>query len=112
MRNLRGNLRGRTHDLDGLILSALVGPPSHGYAVTARLRSQAGDGFDIPEGTVYPALHRLERVGLVTSGWADIGGRRRRVYQLTGAGAAAVERQSAPAWRPSRVGHLLAGWCA
>jgi len=64
----------------------------------------------MPEGTVYPTLHRLERVGLVTSGWADVGGRRRRLYQLTGAGAAAVERLSATAWRPTGVGHRLAGW--
>jgi DNA-binding PadR family transcriptional regulator len=38
----------------------------------------------LPEGTVYPALHRLEKAGLLTSSWASAAGRRRRVYMLTG----------------------------
>jgi DNA-binding PadR family transcriptional regulator len=98
--------------LNGLVLTALVGPPAHGYAVTARLRAQAGSGGavrgrggrtgpELAEGTVYPVLHRLERSGLVRSRWADVAGRRRRVYELTVAGATAVERATVPAarWR-------------
>jgi DNA-binding PadR family transcriptional regulator len=97
------------------VLTAVVGPASHGYAIAARVRAQADDADDgeleVAEGTVYPVLHRLERSGLVRSGWTEMAGRRRRVYELTGAGAAAVERATvAPVVagpRPFRLGHLV-----
>ena len=69
--------------LDLLLLAVLKGHPGHGYAVIEELRRRSGDVFDLPEGTVYPALHRLERAGLVESTWSEVGGRRRRVYALT-----------------------------
>ena len=47
------------------------------------LKRRSGGRFDLPEGTVYPALHRLEEAGLLESRWADPGGRRRRIYRLT-----------------------------
>ena len=77
--------------LDLLILVALrrIGP-SHGYALIAGLREQSDGAFDLPEGTVYPALHRLERDGLVQSEWSADSPRRRRVYRLTSAGAGAI----------------------
>lgn len=77
--------------LDLLILVALrrIGP-AHGYALIAGLRDQSDRAFDLPEGTVYPALHRLERDGLVHSEWSTETPRRRRVYQLTTAGVAAI----------------------
>ena len=62
-----------------------------------RLRDRSDGAFDLPEGTVYPALHRLERAGLVTSEWGSVAGRRRRVYALTGAGATALADRRA-AW--------------
>ena len=70
--------------LDLLLLSVLddVGP-IHGYAVIAALRDRSDGAFDLPEGTVYPALQRLERAGLVISRWDQTTSRRRRVYQLT-----------------------------
>jgi DNA-binding PadR family transcriptional regulator len=83
--------------LDLLLLSVLDGAPAHGYAVISRLRDRSDGAFDLPEGTVYPALHRLERAGLVASEWGSVGGRRRRVYTLTGAGAAALHDRRA-AW--------------
>ena len=62
-------------------------------------RAHAADGtFDLPTGTVYPALHRLEGVGLVVSTWSDGPGRRRRVYELTAAGRRALAEQRA-AWQ-------------
>lgn len=76
--------------LDLLLLSVLARGPAHGYAVIAALRDGSSGAFDLPEGTVYPALHRLESEGLLASSWGDAGGRRRRVYRLTGAGAAAL----------------------
>jgi transcriptional regulator len=69
--------------LDLLLLAVLKGHAGHGYAVIEELRRRSGDAFDLPEGTVYPALHRLERAGLVESSWSEANGRRRRVYALT-----------------------------
>ena len=64
--------------------------PAHGYALITGLRERSGRTFDLPEGTVYPALHRLERDGLVASRWETASSRRRRVYELTPAGEAAL----------------------
>jgi PadR family transcriptional regulator PadR len=70
--------------LDLLLLSVLADSgPAHGYAVITALRDRSEGVFDLPEGTVYPALQRLERAGLVTSGWDESTVRRRRVYRLT-----------------------------
>ncbi|MFU8871598.1 PadR family transcriptional regulator [Micromonospora sp. SL4-19] len=87
------DLRGH---LDLLILAALRRTgPTHGYALIQALRERSDGTFDLPEGTVYPALHRLERAGLVVSAWHDGGGRRRRCYELTDQGLAAlVTKQS------------------
>jgi DNA-binding PadR family transcriptional regulator len=71
--------------LDGLILAVLESEPAHGYAIIERLKQRSGGELSLPEGTVYPALHRLEAAGLLSSSWAD-GSRRRRVYRLTRAG--------------------------
>lgn len=72
--------------LDMLLLAVLAREPSHGYAAIEGLRRRSGDTFDLAEGTVYPALHRLERSGLVQSEWTAAAGRDRRVYRLTRAG--------------------------
>ncbi len=84
--------------LDLLLLAVLATRPGHGYAVIAALRERSDGAFDLPEGTVYPALHRLEQDGLVASRWDELGGRRRRIYRLTPPGQAAlVEHQTS--WR-------------
>lgn len=72
--------------LDALILAVLSGEPLHGYAVIEELKRRSGGSLALPEGTVYPALHRLEGGGLLKSAWAAGGGRRRRVYTLTARG--------------------------
>lgn len=72
--------------LDSLILATIADGPAHGYAVVQRLKERSGGVFDVAEGTIYPALHRLEREGLLSSSWAVAAGRRRRVYHLTGSG--------------------------
>jgi transcriptional regulator len=69
--------------LDLLLLAAVQREPTHGYAIAETLRARSGGAFDLPEGTLYPALHRLERAGLLASRWSEVNGRRRRVYQLT-----------------------------
>lgn len=76
--------------LDGLVLAVLAGGPAHGYALIELLRERSGGFFELPEGSIYPALHRLERAGFVESGWSEVGGRRRRVYELTARGRRAV----------------------
>jgi DNA-binding PadR family transcriptional regulator len=76
--------------LDLLVLSVLHNSPAHGYAVIQRLAAQSDGAFDLPEGTVYPALYRLERTGLLTSDETVVDGRRRRVYRLTPAGEQAL----------------------
>jgi len=69
--------------LDLLLLSILANGPAHGYAIIESLRARSEGVFDLPEGTVYPALHRLERQGLLKSGWSEDSGRRKRIYRLT-----------------------------
>src|SRR5438552_2254697 len=79
--------------LDLLLLAAVRNQPAHGYAIAETLRSRSDGAFDLPEGTLYPALHRLERGGLLSSRWSDASGRRRRIYTLTERGAAALVEQ-------------------
>jgi len=69
--------------LDGLILATLAREPLHGYAVIERLKARSGGQLALPEGTVYPALHRLEADGMLASAWSTASGRRRRVYSIT-----------------------------
>jgi PadR family transcriptional regulator, regulatory protein PadR len=76
--------------LDMLLLAAIRAEPMHGYGILERLRVLSDGTFDLPEGTIYPALYRLERAGLLSSRSRVHGGRNRRVYQLTPAGAAAL----------------------
>jgi DNA-binding PadR family transcriptional regulator len=94
-----------------LLLLAVVGRGAvHGYAIITELTARSGGALNLPEGTVYPALHRLEAAGLLESEWAPSGGRRRRVYRLTGAGRAALAQRRAD-WRDfaAAVGAVLAG---
>jgi PadR family transcriptional regulator PadR len=76
--------------LDLLLLGVVSRGPAHGYQVITSLRERSDGTFDLPEGTVYPALHRLEGLGLLTSRWSEATGRRRRVYELSGKGAEAL----------------------
>jgi PadR family transcriptional regulator len=84
--------------LDLLLLAAVQPQPAHGYAIAEQLRSRSDGAFNLPEGTLYPALHRLERAGLLTSRWSEVNGRRRRVYQLTQKGNRALAKQHGE-WR-------------
>src|SRR5260370_29594229 len=97
--------------LDMIVLAALAAGPAHGYAVIEEIRRRSGQAFDLPEGTIYPALHRLEQAGLLSSRWvvAD-SGRQRRVYTLTRRGERALTERRA-VWRQfcEAMGGLLAG---
>lgn len=82
-----------------IVLAALEAGSAHGYAIIERIRSRSDGGFDLPEGTIYPVLHRLEGTQMLESRW-EISpvGRRRRVYSLTGHGCIALADRRA-LWR-------------
>lgn len=96
--------------LDMLVLAVLAAGPLHGYAVIEELRARSGDSFDLPEGTIYPVLHRLEREGLLASVWSEAVGRPRRTYTVTRAGRKALAEQRR-AWQAfsDAVGRVLGG---
>jgi len=97
--------------LDMIVLAALATGPAHGYAIIEEIKRKSGQKFDLPEGTVYPALHRLEQAGLLASRWTTAeSGRRRRVYALTKRGSRAFADQRA-VWEQFSVaiGGLLGG---
>jgi PadR family transcriptional regulator PadR len=77
--------------LDMIVLAALASGPAHGYAIIQEIHRRSGGAFELPEGTIYPALHRLEQAGLLGSRWTTAeSGRRRRVYSLTRRGTRAL----------------------
>ncbi|MGW4211872.1 PadR family transcriptional regulator [Lentzea sp. NPDC004789] len=84
--------------LDALLLATLDGRELHGYAIIEALQLGSGGALDLPTGTVYPALRRLERAGHVVSDWSTVGGRKRRTYKLTSAGQRAL-RAERSAWQ-------------
>jgi PadR family transcriptional regulator, regulatory protein PadR len=99
-------------NLDLLLLSVLSAGPAHGYAIISALRDRSEGTFDLPEGTIYPALHRLEDAGLLASSWAQAEGRRRRVYGLTDQGVAALAAEQTQ-WRKFAGGmQAVLGWSA
>ena len=65
--------------LDALILAVLSDGPLHGYAIIEKLKRRSQGALALPEGTVYPALHRLEAAGLLSSVWSQGDGRRREL---------------------------------
>lgn len=103
-----GNEQLKGH-LELLLLEVLAAGPVHGYDIITRLRDRSEGVFDLPEGTVYPALHRLEKTGWLRSSWSTEGGRRRRLYALTEEGRAALVTQRA-SWRRFATGmHAVLG---
>jgi PadR family transcriptional regulator, regulatory protein PadR len=84
--------------LDGLLLAVLADAPGHGYELSQRLTQRSGGELGVHEGSLYPALHRLERSGFVESAWSAEGRRRRRIYRLTATGRRAVQ-ESRREWR-------------
>jgi PadR family transcriptional regulator, regulatory protein PadR len=93
--------------LELLVLTALKSGPGHGYSIIGSIRERSGGEFELLEGSLYPALHRLERNGLVTSSWSEVGGRKRRVYELSRKGRAAVAEHRNDWRRFERAMNLL-----
>ncbi|HZO68123.1 MAG TPA: helix-turn-helix transcriptional regulator [Kribbellaceae bacterium] len=84
--------------LDPLILAVVEHEPLHGYAIMEALQTRSGGELDLPTGTLYPALRRLERAGYLQSEWSTVSGRKRRTYQLTRAGGQALAGERSE-WR-------------
>lgn len=75
-----------------LLLDVLAKGESYGYAITAHVRDASGGRFEFKEGSLYPALHRLERDALIESFWVERdGARRRKYYRITAAGEAELK---------------------
>ena len=84
---------------DSLLLCLLAQQPMYGYQIIKELENRSQGYFKFKEGTLYPALHRLEKVGLVVGRWQPLpNGRQRRYYHITNKGHATLARQTAE-WR-------------
>jgi DNA-binding PadR family transcriptional regulator len=94
--------------LDALLLAVLEAGALHGYAIIEALKGRSAGTLNLPTGTIYPALRRLERAGYVDSAWSTVNGRERRTYQLTGAGRRALVSERT-GWQEfsSTVGRFL-----
>jgi PadR family transcriptional regulator len=80
--------------LELLLLQALHRGPLHGYAIARRIKDATDDALNVEEGSLYPALYRLEELGYVTARWATTGQTRRvRLYGLTAAGRTRLAEQ-------------------
>ena len=80
--------------LDLLILRALLLQPDHGVGVTRRIRQITKETFDVKPGSLFPALHRLEERGWLTSQWGESENRRRaKYYKLTSAGRRQIDTE-------------------
>jgi PadR family transcriptional regulator PadR len=85
--------------LDLLILTTLHAGELHGWAISRRIQRQSGEVLRVGQGSLYPALYRLEERGLIRASWGiSDEGRRAKFYQLSAAGKRALSRESS-AWR-------------
>ncbi|HLH35577.1 MAG TPA: PadR family transcriptional regulator [Alloacidobacterium sp.] len=95
--------------LDLLILKALALEPMHGWAISERLQQISREALQVQQGSLYPALHRLERRGWIKANWAiSENNRRAKYYKLTPRGQKQLEVETA-AWRrlTSAIDHVL-----
>src|SRR5213592_903643 len=82
--------------LDMLILKAISLKPLHGYGVLLRIQQISGNALDIPQGSLYPALYRLEHQGLITAEWGQSENRRKaKYYTVTAAGRKRLKEEAA-----------------
>lgn len=85
--------------LDAIVLSVIDSGASYGYAIMKEISRRSRNVIDLPGGTIYPTLHRLENNGLIASAWAEAPtGRQRRIYTLTDAGKTQL-RERCDHWR-------------
>lgn len=85
--------------LDLLILKTLALEPTHGWGIALRIQQVSGEVLQVQQGSLYPALHRLEHQGWISSKWGESdNGRRAKYYSLTRAGKQQLERET-EIWR-------------
>jgi PadR family transcriptional regulator PadR len=85
--------------LDLLLLKVLVSEPLHGWAISQRLKQVSGDVLQVSDGSLYPALHKLEQEGWITAQWKTSElGRRAKFYSLTRLGRRQLEKETA-SWK-------------
>ena len=90
--------------LDALILKTLAVGPQHGYAIARFIEDTTGDAVLVEEGSLYPALYRMERRGWIDAEWGTSElGRRAKMYRLTGAGRAQLAAEL-DTWRRFSAG--------
>jgi len=93
--------------LDMLILKAVFLGPRHGYGVLLRIQEISGQRLEIQQGSLYPALYRLERQGLIESEWGESENKRKaRFYRLTAAGRRRLQQETRD-W--NRMADIIAG---
>ena len=95
--------------LDLLILKTIALGPQHGWAISERVQQMSSDALQVKQGSLYPALHRLERRGWIKAHWSVTeNNRRAKYYKLTGRGRKQLENQS-DSWRrlTAAVGRIL-----
>ena len=82
--------------LDLLILKVIALEPMHGWAIAQRIRQMSNDVLQVGQGSLYPALHKLEQQGWIEAEWGDSeNNRRAKYYTLTRAGRKAIEQEAA-----------------
>ena len=86
-------------NIESLLLSLLLQQPMYGYQIIKVLEEQSEGYFKFKEGTLYPILHRLENMGLITSQWQTLsGGRQRRYYYITDSGRHSFSEKKDQLW--------------
>jgi len=96
--------------LDMLILRALIAAPMHGFGIATRIHQMSGEALQVEQGSLYPALYRLEAQGWIASQWGTSeNNRRARYYSLTAAGKRQLELESAKWERMSAANNLVMG---
>jgi len=94
--------------LDLLILKTLSLEPMHGWAIAKRIQQVSGEVLQVQQGSLYPALHRLEQQGWIKAKWAESEtGRQAKFYSLTAAGRAQLEKETANWGRLSSAINLV-----
>jgi transcriptional regulator len=103
--------------LEMLVLEVIAQGPSYGYEITQTVAGRSEGTFELKEGSLYPALHRLERQKFLKSVWREADGRRRKYYELTNAGRVELASRKQSWLRFAAgingvIGTSQAGWSA
>jgi PadR family transcriptional regulator PadR len=93
--------------LDMMILKIIASGPLHGYAIAQQIQRISRDVLQVQQGSLYPALHRLENRGWLQSEWGDSGGREAKFYSLSRAGRKQLVEETATWERLSQAVSLI-----